>query len=701
MPRSLITVAIVLLIACFICQKMDRATALCCSAADAEGGIQGNFSLAIVVEKDTSGDPIINRAGKFQVLFTNTSNKPIHLWDEWCQLGYETLSFRVEDGDGPSTLMYKQSHHGSSWKNKPPKTVAIPPGGTLSWNVTPSGIWGNREWKGAPEPNTGKQVKLTAVFEIKPTDAAMKLGVWTGVVTSDPIETFVVDAKLKTPHEYLEADCPKQALTIIKGDQTWIKRRDDYQRTPLHIAARYGFVDVVRWLLSHGANVNARAYNNFTPLLVTEHPDVVKILLENKADINANDSSGRTALEKIASSYAHCARDPDSETYAERLRTITKILLDAGAEYDIRSACYLGDVARAKVLVADKKQARDTEAMRWAATYGHSRIVKLLLEHGADPEDADYGGLTVSYFAIEHAHVLKLLFDAGADPRIRVKYEGSGRGPQGTTLLHKAAVKGAVESAKLLSAKGIDVNQRSSRGTTPLHEACSAGHAPMVDWLINNRADAETTNKHGRTPMSLAASEVRPKNEEDNARFCAVIRTLERAGVDVDIFAAIACNDIQRVSKIIEKDPSALDAKNLNGPPALHRAVTLDRKEIVKHLLDQGADPNVRSHDERGGHMDETALLQAAFWGRLDIAKMLINSGASVNLTGARGVVPLHEAARMRHAELASLLLRHGANVNAKDDSGKTPLDWAGHYGESPEMFKLLREHGGTGTQQR
>ncbi len=79
----------------------------------------------------------------------------------------------------------------------------------------------------------------------------------------------------------------------------------------------------------------------------------------------------------------------------------------------------------------------------------------------------------------------------------------------------------------------------------------------------------------------------------------------------------------------------------------------------------------------------------------MEIAEMLINSGAKVNAKAARGVVPLHEAARMRHVALARLLLQHGADVNAKDDDGKTPLDWAGLYGESPEMFKLLRSHGG------
>jgi ankyrin repeat protein len=123
-----------------------------------------------------------------------------------------------------------------------------------------------------------------------------------------------------------------------------------------------------------------------------------------------------------------------------------------------------------------------------------------------------------------------------------------------------------------------------------------------------------------------------------------------------------------------------------------------DRREIVKRLLDQGCDPDVRSKstDRDGETLDnETALLQAAYWHRPEIAEMLIKRGAKVNAKSARGIVPLHEAAHMWDVELARLLLKHGADVNAKDDDGKTPLDWAGSSRESAEMIKLLRDLGG------
>jgi ankyrin repeat protein len=678
-----------------IARLLIAATVVVTPTASARDDNPAALSVVIDTHKNASGVPTINRDGKFRVVFTNRSRNPIRLWDEDCQPGYAMLSFRVEGGDDPPSRMYKRAARASDWKNKPPKTITIRPGETFARVIVPSAIWSERAWIGTPEPNTGQKITLTAVLEIKATPAAREQGVWTGRVTSEPIGVLFVDEKLRTPHEYLRADCPKQALKLIQADPIWVGKRDDMDHTPLHLAARFGNVEVAKWLLTHGADVEARAYNEFTPLLYTTHPEIVRLLLEYKADVNAKDVFRRTALEDAASRYAHLARYPEMAEESEKARTVTKILLAAGAEYDIRSACYLGDIERVRTLLKDKASARDKEAMRWSATYGRLDIVKLLLAHGADPEDANYGGLTISYFAIEHADVLKVLFDAGADPRVRVAYHGNGAGPQGSTLLHQAVGRGSLDSAKLLLSRGLDVNLTDASGVTPLEVACRRGNVAIVEWLLRERADTKVHSQRGSTPMSAAVYEVRPGNEEDNARYCAVIRTLERAGVEVDVFAAIACNDVQGVRAILRKNPKAGESKSADGRPALHQAVTLDCREIVKLFLHEGTKSDIFSSVDGSGHRDETALLTAAFWGRYEIAEMLIEHGANVNAKAKEGVAPLHEAARMGHVKLARLLLAHGADVNAKDDKGKTPLDWAGLHEGSPEINKLLLEHGG------
>ena len=667
------------------------ALAIICPTTWADGDAKdqppGGLSVAIVPGKDDTGKYVIDRQREFQVVFRNQSPKPIRIWVEDCRLGHESLSFRYEEEAGKPELMRRIPSDSSRWKNTPLKTVAIPAGGALSWPVNPSGIsWGDYDWTGAPEPNTGKTIKLRAVFEIHPTDASKDKNVWTGKITSEPVTLRVVDDKLKTPLEYLDARCPKQALAIMKADPTWVKKKDENELTPLHIAARNGFIEVAKWLLSNGADVNATAYNNFTPLHFASDPEMVRLLVKSKANLDAVDVTG-TALQDAASKFAHFEPHPDLATEREKWRTITQILVKAGATYDLRSACYLDDLARVQALMKDKTQARDKYAMVAAAGRGRAKIVKLLLENGADPEDADYGGLTVSYFAIEHPDVLKVLFDAGANPKVSVTYRGNGPGPQGSNLLRQAVEKGSIDSAKLLLTYGLNVGDPAL-----LSIAARRGNIDMVDWLIKNKANVKNG---GRDAMSVAAFEIRPEHDEDNLRFRAMIRRLQQAGVELDLFAAIACDDVRRLAEILKADPKLAGSTCWNGLPALHCAVTLDRREMVKLLLDKGCDPDIRSKSGTTGHNDGTALLAAAFWGRPEIAATLIQRGAKVNATAAKGVVPLHEAARMGQIEIAELLLKHGADVNAKDQDGTTPLDWATSYKEITEMMKLLRKHGG------
>jgi ankyrin repeat protein len=434
---------------------------------------------------------------------------------------------------------------------------------------------------------------------------------------------------------------------------------------------------------------------NFVSLALQD-PEIVRLLVWQNLNLKNDDQS---ALEEAAGNYAWFGQFPKYSADRDKWHDVAKMLLKLGADYDLHSACYLGDVDRARVLLQDKRQAAEKQAMRIAAQYGRAQIVKLLLQHGADPEAVDeYSGLSISYCAVEHADVLRLLFDAGADPKIEVTYRGSGLGPQGSTLLHEAAKKGAVESAKLLVKAGLDVNLAIGGGWIPLHEACYEGHVRMAEWFLANKGDGSRTAS-GWTPMSLTASRIQPGSHDNNVPYLAIIKALQGAGIESDIFAAIVLNDVRRVATILVREPRSVAMRDPDGLPALHWAVKFDRSEIVKLLLDQGCDPDMREEDERGGGR-YTALQSAAIWGRVEIAKILIDHGANVNAKSERKVVPLqekitalHYAARWRTIEFAELLLNHGADVNAKDDEGKTPLDWA-EMEEVPGMAKFLREHG-------
>ena len=93
----------------------------------------------------------------------------------------------------------------------------------------------------------------------------------------------------------------------------------------------------------------------------------------------------------------------------------------------------------------------------------------------------------------------------------------------------------------------------------------------------------------------------------------------------------------------------------------------LDRKGLEEAMLTM-----------RDTRLDSaTPLHTAAFFGRTDIAKILLNSGASVDSEDANWATPLHFAAWQGQLETLKLLMEHGANTNAVDNSLDTPLMWA------------------------
>jgi ankyrin repeat protein len=166
-----------------------------------------------------------------------------------------------------------------------------------------------------------------------------------------------------------------------------------------------------------------------------------------------------------------------------------------------------------------------------------------------------------------------------------------------------------------------------------------------------------------------------------------VVAALLETGVELDVFEAAATGRVERLTALIEKDPSLVNAYAPDGFTPLGFAVFFAQREIVKALLNAGADVNLPSRES----MKVTPLASAAAAKQTDIARELIAHGANVNARAAGGHIPLHEASATGNVELVNLLIEHGADVNTKTDDGKTRLDFATEY-EQPEVIALLKE---------
>ena len=132
--------------------------------------------------------------------------------------------------------------------------------------------------------------------------------------------------------------------------------------------------------------------------------------------------------------------------------------------------------------------------------------------------------------------------------------------------------------------------------------------------------------------------------------------------------------------------PELLSKDNV-GETALHAAARDNSLEVATLLIDSGAD--IEAKNEAG----ETPLHYAAWQNSLEVAQLLIDSGADINAKDNDGNTALHWAALRNHFDFATLLINRGADINAKTDDGKTALHRAAKY-NLLEVATLLIDRG-------
>ncbi|OAL24496.1 hypothetical protein AYO22_05285 [Fonsecaea multimorphosa] len=293
---------------------------------------------------------------------------------------------------------------------------------------------------------------------------------------------------------------------------------DDYGITPLHFAAAYGSASVVKRLLDNGSLLNAKDKKEQTALawffrpdllswnphmirkndLLPEeeredeeqrarrYPDILDLLIEKGADLNEPLPTWNTILLLAAESWPRFARVP-----------LIQRALEAGADVaeqneDGKSALYL------------------------AAVGGDVEAVRLLLEHGADPNqrnkrnkfgpgDHDEHGTTALHEAAQRGNVemARLLIEAGADAEAADE--------DGNTVLHEAVNEPAIKKGAtpaiidLLLAQGVDINAHyGGKKATVLHHAVMKGDVATVQFLLERGANIAATDVEEMTALDWA-----------------------------------------------------------------------------------------------------------------------------------------------------------------------------------------------------
>jgi hypothetical protein len=119
-----------------------------------------------------------------------------------------------------------------------------------------------------------------------------------------------------------------------------------------------------------------------------------------------------------------------------------------------------------------------------------------------------------------------------------------------------------------------------------------------------------------------------------------------------------------------------------SGDTALHLAAAGYRVEIVRLLLDAGADPNSKKNHRQSGplHYAADGYINGPDWDairQVETIQCLLNAGADINAQDKNGASPLHRAVRTRCATAVRCLLERGSDATLKNKPGSTPFHLA------------------------
>ncbi len=386
----------------------------------------------------------------------------------------------------------------------------------------------------------------------------------------------------------------------------------------------------------------------------------VRVLLQKKADVNAPQTDGATAIEWAA--------------YRDDLE-LADVLIAAGAN--------------------PKTPNREgATAMQLAALHGSAAMMEKLLNAGVEVNERGMNGETPLMFAARNGNLdaLQLLLKRGADVNAKEALRG-------TTALMWAVEQKHTDAVKLLIERGADVSVASS----PDSKGGTAYLAPSVE----QRTQQEEFIR-GRRKLAAPGASVSAADAAAAAAAFGVVKNTKGGGLTPLILAAR--EDCLECAQILVAAGAGVNQTTRYGWTPLLTAVQNKHYKLAAYLLDHGADANIANNggwtplyiavDNRNIEGGDYPVRQPDM-DHLDFIKLLVSHGANVNAricgvestpkrckgdsTETRtiftmqwlyedGATPFLRAAQSGDVTVMKLLLEHGADPKMATSNGDTAL---------------------------